>query len=84
MAAGSFHVQIGAFATPAEAERQFASIRAATGDLVGGRRTAAIPASVNGRALVRARYVGLDSASATSLCNELRRRSIDCMVTKAE
>jgi len=30
----------------------------------------------------RARFIGFDSAGATSACQELRRRSIDCFVAK--
>ncbi len=83
-AGSAYHVQIGAYVTAADADRQISSIRATAADVVGRFQAAAIPATVNGKAMFRARYVGLDAASAGALCTELRRRSIDCMVAKAE
>jgi D-alanyl-D-alanine carboxypeptidase len=83
-AAGALQIQVGAYATRADAERQLASVREKAADLVAPYQSAAVEAQSQGRPIFRARYVGLDQASAGKICNDLRRRQIDCMVAKAE
>ncbi len=80
----SYQIQIGAYASAADAERQLATAKARAADLIGSYQGAALTAQVAGKAIYRARLIGLDSTSATSVCTELRRRQIDCMVAKAE
>lgn len=77
-------IQVGAYASQAEAERQLAAIRGRAGDLLTNRQGVAIPAQSNGRAVFRARYAGFDASSAGTVCTELRRRQIDCMVAKPD
>ncbi len=82
--AGGVEIQIGAFSSAAEAERQLGLARGKAGDLIGAAPGVAQPASVNGKPIWRARFGGFQSASATNVCSELRRRQIDCLVVKAE
>lgn len=77
-------IQIGAYANAAEAERQLQAARERAGDLIGSAQGVTQVATGGGKPLWRARFTGFDMASAGSICNELRRRQIDCMVTKAE
>jgi hypothetical protein len=82
-AAGSAAVQIGAFAAIEEAQQRLAATRGLAPQLaVAGAATPAI--AVKGRTLYRARFVGLDAAAAASACIELRRRQVDCLVTRGQ
>jgi D-alanyl-D-alanine carboxypeptidase len=82
--AGGVHLQVGAYATSADAERQLAAVKAAAPELAGTLTGRAIPAEANGKAFFRARFVDVDAGAAGRLCNDLRRRQIDCLVVKAE
>ena len=84
MAAGPYQIQVGAYATEAEAQRQIASVRAQTGTILAAHQAVVVSAQNNGRAVFRARLTGFDVTTGGNLCNELRRRQIDCMVAKAE
>jgi D-alanyl-D-alanine carboxypeptidase len=79
-----FDIQIGAYSSAAEAERQLAAARSKAGDLIGSATGIAQQATANGKPIWRARFGGFQSASAASVCSELRRRQIDCLVAKAE
>lgn len=82
-ARGPYQVQIGAYRTPDEAERQLQRVREEAARLLAGASTLTEPVVVGGnRRLYRARFAGFDSSSATHTCLELRRRSIDCLVTR--
>jgi D-alanyl-D-alanine carboxypeptidase len=81
---GGFQVQIGAYATAAEAERV---LRDAQTRSVGRLKTASpltAPVQKDNRLLYRARFAGFDARSAAATCLELRRAAIDCFVMKAE
>jgi D-alanyl-D-alanine carboxypeptidase len=81
---GPIHIQVGAYATKADADKQLASVKAALPQVLGPYASQAIAATTGGKSVFRARFVGFDGATAGNVCNELRRRQIDCMVTKAE
>ena len=82
--ASGIQIQIGAYSTEAEAERQLASARERAGSLLAGGQSVAIATQSNGRTVFRARFAGFDAARAASVCTELRRKQIDCLVAKAE
>ena len=82
--AGSFEIQIGAYATQPEADRALSNARGQAGDLLRGGDSRALLARKDNRQIYRARFVGFDSARAASTCLELRRRQIDCFVMRAE
>lgn len=77
-------IQIGAYGSVAEAEQQLANVRAKAADLVGNAQMRTQPVNANGRALWRARFSGFHASAAGSICTELRRRQIDCLVTKSD
>jgi D-alanyl-D-alanine carboxypeptidase len=81
---GGYEVQIGAYATAAEAERALAVARNAGGNLLGGQQSRVVPVAKAARQMYRARFVGFDSSAAASTCIELRRRQVDCFVMRAE
>ena len=77
-------IQIGAYTSAAEAERQLAAARGKAADLIGTAQARTQMTNANGRALWRARFAGFHAANAGAVCTELRRRQIDCLVTKAD
>jgi D-alanyl-D-alanine carboxypeptidase len=85
-AAGPFQVQIGAFRTLGEAERQLAAVRARAGSLLARRAAVTSEVKRGETVLYRARYAGFDAeATATGVCDQLKKRlRIDCLVMKAE
>jgi D-alanyl-D-alanine carboxypeptidase len=83
--AGAFHVQIGAFKTQGEAERQLASVRQRAGSLLTERAGLTTEVRLGEKVFYRARYAGFDAQAAAALvCDELKRLSVDCLVMKAE
>lgn len=77
-------IQIGAYATAAEAERQLSTVRGTAPDLIGNALARTQPTTANGKSLWRARFAGFQASTAGTVCTELRRRQIDCLVAKAE
>lgn len=82
--APTFQIQVGAFGSPAEAERNLATVRANTGTLLAGHTPVALPVQKGDRQLYRARFTGFDANAAARACLELRRMAVDCFVMKAE
>ena len=83
--AGPYQIQIGAFQTEGEAERQLASVRQRAGTLLGERTALTSQVKRGDKVFYRARYGGFDAqATAAGVCGELKRLSIECLVTKAE
>ncbi len=83
-AAGPYQIQVGAYATEADARRQIDQVKTQTGGLLAAHPGLVVAAASNGKTVYRARYTGFDTANGGTVCNELRRRQIDCMVAKAE
>lgn len=82
-AAGGTHlIQIGAYNTADEAERQLLAIRERARTVLASAAPVTQPVTRGQHQFFRARFTGFDSAGATSACQELRRRSIDCFVAK--
>jgi hypothetical protein len=82
---GAFHVQIGAFQTKGDAERQLASVSERAGTVLGDHSAYMTQVKRGDKTFFRARYVGFDAhATATGVCNELKQMEIDCLVMKAE
>ena len=82
---GAFHVQIGAFKSQGEAERQLASVRQRAGSLLAERAGLTTEVRLGEKVFYRARYAGFDAQAAAALvCDELKRLSVDCLVMKAE
>jgi D-alanyl-D-alanine carboxypeptidase len=83
--AGGFHIQIGAFQSETEAERQLASIRQRAGSLLSDRSAVTSAFRQGDKVYYRARYAGFEAqTTAAGVCTALKRLSIDCLVMKAE
>jgi D-alanyl-D-alanine carboxypeptidase len=83
-AATGVEIQIGAYSSAAEADRQLGLARSKAGDLIGAAPGAAQATSANGKPIWRARFGGFQAQQASNVCTELRRRQIDCLVVRAE
>jgi D-alanyl-D-alanine carboxypeptidase len=82
--AGSFHIQVGAFQSAAEAERQLASVRERAASL-GKYAPMTQQVKQGDKVFYRARYAGFEAqGTAAEACNELKRLKVDCLVLKAE
>jgi D-alanyl-D-alanine carboxypeptidase len=84
-APSQFHIQVGSFQSQGEAERQLAAVRQRAGAVLGERAALTTEFRRGDKTFYRARYTGFDAqASATVVCDELKRLSIECLVMKAE
>ena len=78
-----YHVQIGVYGSPADAERAMAAAQTKAAHVLSAASPIAIPLTKGDKQLYRARFAGFDSASAANACNELRRSGLDCFVARA-
>ncbi|MBV1695556.1 MAG: serine hydrolase [Hyphomicrobiales bacterium] len=83
-AAGGVALQVGAYGTPVEAQRQLERTRQTAAAHLASASAETVPAMVNGKQVYRARFMGLAPAAAATACIELRRQQIDCLVARAE
>ena len=82
-ASTGFEIQIGAYASAAEADKRLAAVQAQVASLA-GRNPLRQSVTVGDKTLYRARFAGFDQASAQAACAELNRQSINCLALKAE
>lgn len=80
---GGYQIQVGAFFSAAEAHRQLQAISERAGNILAGARPIALRVASGNRELYRARFAGFTSNAATTACTDMRRRRIDCFVTRA-
>ncbi len=84
-AAGGFLIQIGAYNSQAEAERQLARARTRAPRLLDARAPMTQPVTQGDRQLFRARYGGFAAAAgAAQACQALLRQGIACLVVKGQ
>jgi len=79
---GDFAIQVGAFASAAEAQARLHEVRQAAGNLLSAAVDVTEPVAQGTRTLYRARFSGLDAAPAAQTCTALRRQRVDCFVTR--
>jgi D-alanyl-D-alanine carboxypeptidase len=82
--AGPFQIQIGAFNTQGEAERQLAWVSRHAAAVLGRHAPQTSRLKRGDKVLFRARYIGFEAQAAAHACTELKRLEIDCLVTRAE
>ena len=85
MAAGGFHVQIGAYTSQSEAERQLTAVRERAGTLLANRAGVTSEFRKQGKVFYRARYGGFEAqGTAAGVCSALKRLNVGCLVMAAE
>ncbi|MDX2201709.1 MAG: serine hydrolase [Hyphomicrobiaceae bacterium] len=82
-AGARFHIQIGAFPSVQEAERQLAANKGRAAPLAHA-KSFTQPVQQGDKTLYRARYAGLESADATRACEALKQQGVACLVLKSE
>ena len=81
---GRFEIQIGAYASIAEAQRALGLVQKRAASAVSNYPSVTHPVTKDGKQVFRARFRGFDAASAASTCQQLRQQSFDCFVMSAE
>ena len=82
---GTFQIQVGAFQSQTEAQRQLAAIRERAGNLLDSHAAVTTPLQQGAKTIYRARYAGFQAhAAAAGVCSALKRLSISCLVMAAE
>lgn len=82
-AAGGYEVQIGAYASPADAQRSLAAA-AAKFPVLAGHAPTHQSVNAGGKTLYRARFVGFDAAAAAKACGDLKQAGAACLAVKAD
>lgn len=81
--APAYEIQIGAYATAAEADRQLSQVQSQT-PVLKGYTPARRSVKLGDKMLHRARFAGFDQAGAQAMCAELIRQKINCLALKGE
>jgi D-alanyl-D-alanine carboxypeptidase len=81
---GRFEIQIGAYASVAEAQKALNAVQARAGTVLASHPSVTQPINKDGRQVFRARFRGFDANSAANACGKLRQQSFDCFVMTAE
>jgi hypothetical protein len=81
-AVGDYHIQLGAYASPAIAESEAMRLKNGHPDLLGSVTHTVQRASVGTKTYFRLRGTGLSRADAIRLCKDLRERSLSCVVSR--
>ena len=79
---GDYAIQVGAFATAAEAEARLRQIRQSAQSVLAQAADHTEPVTQGSRTLYRARFAGLDKDSAEAACKYLKRNDVDCVTIK--
>jgi D-alanyl-D-alanine carboxypeptidase len=82
--AGGFHVQVGAYTSESEAESRLGVVQQRASDLLDGHLPFTTSFTKEGAEWYRARFAGFSRGDAQSVCDALKKMSVDCVVMKAE
>jgi D-alanyl-D-alanine carboxypeptidase len=82
--AGPYHVQVGAFTSPAEAETRLGTVKGRAANLLDGHDPLTTTFKKNTEQWYRARFAGFSQDKAKSTCAQLKKMSMDCVVMRAE
>lgn len=83
-ASGPFQVQIGAFSSQTEAQRQLSAVSGRVGALLAGHAPLTVPFAKANLQFYRARFTGFDEGKAQVACQSLKQQKIECVVMRAE
>jgi D-alanyl-D-alanine carboxypeptidase len=81
---GRHEIQIGAYDTVEEAQRNLDAVEAKAARALAGHPSVTHPVMKSGRKIYRARFRGFDAQSAATACSRLRAQAIDCFVMTTE
>jgi len=81
---GPYHVQVGAFTSPAEAQTRLGTVKGRAANLLDGHDPLTTTFKKNTEQWYRARFAGFSQDKAKSTCAQLKKMSLDCVVMRAE
>ncbi|MEM7619683.1 MAG: D-alanyl-D-alanine carboxypeptidase [Pseudomonadota bacterium] len=81
---GPFHIQIGAFSGQKEAQQKLDSVSSHSSDLLTGHPQMTMKFERNSKQYVRARFAAFTKGKARSICAKLKKRSVECIVIRAD
>ncbi len=79
---GPYHIQVGAYETPASAQLRLDAIMREAGDVVAGHPDFLTTGISSGRSVSRARFGAFTHTGASNACEALRMRAIDCVIVQ--
>jgi D-alanyl-D-alanine carboxypeptidase len=77
-------IQIGAFQSASEAQRQLAWVRQRASAVIGQHEAVTQPVKQGDKLFYRARFAGFDGAAAASACKELRALKVECLIMRSD
>jgi D-alanyl-D-alanine carboxypeptidase len=77
-------IQIGAFQSASEAQRQLAWVRQRATAVIGQHEAVTQPVKQGDKLFYRARFAGFDGAAAASACKELRALKVECLIMRSD
>ncbi len=81
---GAFHVQVGAYTSESEAEDRLGAVQQQASDLLGSHLPFTTSFTKDNAEWYRARFAGFSKGDAQSVCDALKKMSVDCVVMRAE
>jgi D-alanyl-D-alanine carboxypeptidase len=81
---GAFHVQVGAYTSESEAENRLGVVQSRASDLLDGHLPFTTSFTKDNSEWYRARFAGFSKGDAQSVCQSLKKMSVDCVVMRAE
>ena len=81
---GAFHVQVGAYTSESEAENRLGVVQSRASDLLDGHLPFTTSFTKDNSEWYRARFAGFSKGNAQSVCESLKKMSVDCVVMRAE
>ncbi|XSG82338.1 MAG: serine hydrolase [Methyloligella sp. ZOD6] len=81
---GPYHVQVGSYTTPQDAQRRLESIGSKAGNLLSGHQPVTTSFQSGSQQWYRARFANFSQSDAQKTCSSLKRMSVDCIAMRAE
>ena len=81
---GTYHVQVGAFLSQADAENRLGMVQQRAPKLLAGYQPFTASFDKGGQEWYRARFAGFSQSDAQSACTQLKKLSLDCIAMRAE
>lgn len=81
---GNYHVQVGSYTSPADAQNRLGMVRQRAPELLDGHLPFTATFMKNNTEWYRARFAGFSKSDARNTCEALKRMSLDCIALAAE
>jgi D-alanyl-D-alanine carboxypeptidase len=84
LGAGPYQVQVGSYTSASDARNRLDSVEGKAGSLLDGHQPVTTSFSNDGTQWYRARFAGFSEDQAQSVCQRLKRLSVDCIAMKSD